>query len=395
MSSITFRNVAKWYGDVEALRSLSLHVGEGEFMVLLGPSGCGKTTTLRCLAGLEQPTDGEIFVGERCYYSADRGVDVPPRERNIGFVFQNFALYPHMTVNQNIAFPLKTRHFKAAEIPARIREVLELVGLEGLEDRYPGQISGGQQQRVALARVLVTKPRLLLFDEPLSNLDVKLRAGIRMELKKTHGKVGATSLYVTHDQAEAMMLADRIAVMQNGNIHQVGKPEEIYHNPATLFTAGFTGNPQTNLIRGTVRKSGGRTVLFPDADPGRSLGLGEECSPFVDQEVVLNVRPEDVELEPKPGEEELKLKIYANMNEGADFLVYLSFRDEKTEIVARGRLFEYGKLQYGHEVGVRLRCGNIFSVESARNIGSFGFGAGGPNRIFGKTAEAGTSRQGL
>ena len=373
MSRILISNLTKWYDEgVEALKNISLFIHDREFLVLLGPSGCGKTTTLRCVAGLEQPTDGEIQVDDSFLFSSVHGIDIPPRERNIGFVFQNYALYPHMTVYNNVAFPLKTRRVDSRVIADRVSRVIELVGLGGLEDRHPRQLSGGQQQRVAVARVLVNDPRILLFDEPLSNLDVKLRAGLRAEIRKTHNSVGATSIYVTHDQAEAMTIGDRIAVMKNGVILQTGKPGDIYTYPETTFVAAFTGNPQTNLIQGRVRREEGRTMFVPEADPRSPVDMPEECGIFNGQEVILNVRPEDAELTVSPEEGGLILEVYANLNQGADALIYLRFKDGVTEFLIRGRASDHLGLSYGHKAGVRFRRGNVYDPASERIIGSFG-----------------------
>ena len=376
MSRIVIRNLSKWYDEgVEALKNIDLFIDDGEFLVLLGPSGCGKTTTLRCIAGLENPTDGELEVDDSFLYSSMQGIDVPPRERNIGFVFQNYALYPHMTVYNNIAFPLKTRGLDSKSIIKRVEKVIELVGLNDLSDRHPGQLSGGQQQRVALARVLVNNPRILLFDEPLSNLDVKLRAGLRAEIRKTHARIGATSIYVTHDQAEAMTIGDRIAVMNSGVILQIGKPGDIYHFPQTAFVAAFTGNPQTNLVRGRIRREEGHMKFHPEADPASPVIMEDECGRFNGQQVILNIRPEDVELIAEPEENDLTLEVFANLNQGSETLVYLRFRDGVTEFLARGRVTDYIGFRYGHKVGVRFHRGNVFDPSSERIIGSFGFGA--------------------
>lgn len=240
-----------------AINGIDLEIGSGEFFVLLGPSGCGKTTTLRAIAGLEEPTEGIIQIGDEVVADAARGVFAPPNARRLGMMFQSYALWPHMTVAQNVAYPLERRRPKVprAEIARRVDEVLDLVGLSGLESRFPSQLSGGQQQRVALARALSASPRLVLFDEPLSNLDAQLRFRLRHDLRRIHDEAGSTSIYVTHDQAEALALADRVAVLNHGEVEQLGPPTEIFLSPNSRFVAEFVG--YENLLDGTLEVGGG------------------------------------------------------------------------------------------------------------------------------------------
>jgi iron(III) transport system ATP-binding protein len=270
------------------VNGVDLDVGKGEFLTLLGPSGCGKTTTLRMVAGLIEPTDGEIRVGGRLLSSAGRSV-VPPEKRNMGMVFQSFAVWPHMTVFNNVAFPLHNLKLAKNEIRKRVREALEMVHMNGLEDRYPANLSGGQQQRVALARALAIQPNILLFDEPLSNLDAKLREEMRFELKEIQRKVGVTSLYVTHDQAEAMAISDRIAVMFDGKIRQIGPPSEIYDKPKDAFAAEFIGI--ANLLPGKV--TGGGTVSLAGQGELEIHGAGPLK---VGTEVLVSIRPHNVQI---------------------------------------------------------------------------------------------------
>ncbi|MDR7523415.1 MAG: ABC transporter ATP-binding protein [Armatimonadota bacterium] len=285
---VELRHVTKRFGPVVAVRDLSLVVQPGEFLTLLGPSGCGKTTVLRMIAGLEHPDEGEIWVDGQPVFSWERGVFLPPGARHLGMVFQNFALWPHMTVFENVAFGLHVRRCPPAEIPGRVEEALASLHLEGLGPRYPHELSGGQQQRVALARMLVTGPRLLLMDEPLSNLDAKLRTAMRAEVKRVHAASRATTIYVTHDQIEALTMSDRVAVMRAGQILQLGPPQDLYERPATLFVADFMGNPMINLLRGVVRRDpteSGIAIgpLFVPGQADRPDGAG----------VVVAVRPED------------------------------------------------------------------------------------------------------
>ncbi|TFV47094.1 ABC transporter ATP-binding protein [Bradyrhizobium niftali] len=251
MADVALRKVVKRYDDVEAVRGIDLDIADHEFIVLVGPSGCGKSTTLRMIAGLEDISDGDIMIG------GDVVNDVPPKDRDIAMVFQNYALYPHMTVAENMSFGLRLKHYPKAEIKARVTEAARLLDITDLIDRKPKQLSGGQRQRVAMGRAIVRNPKVFLFDEPLSNLDAKLRVQMRIEIKKVHQKVRTTTVYVTHDQVEAMTLADRVVVMNKGRIEQIGTPNELYHRPATRFVAGFIGSPAMNFIPCRLEDVGG------------------------------------------------------------------------------------------------------------------------------------------
>lgn len=288
MSEVELVGVTKTYGNLRAVDDLSLEIREGEFLFLLGPSGCGKTTTLRMIAGFVKPDSGEVRIG---------GMDVswiPPYERNLGMVFQSYALFPHMTVAENVAFGLKMRRRPREEVAKRVARALEMVELAGLEERYPRQLSGGQQQRVALARAIVVQPRALLLDEPLSNLDAKLRQQMRLELKSLQAALGITTIFVTHDQEEALVMADRIAVMRAGKIEQLGTPTELYECPANQFVAHFIG--ESNFIHGTVAEllPGDRAILRA----GPSLVVTGRCSgsPLPGQRAVASIRPERIEV---------------------------------------------------------------------------------------------------
>jgi sn-glycerol 3-phosphate transport system ATP-binding protein len=276
MAEVEFQNLTKVYpGGTVGLDDLSLEIADGEFMILVGPSGCGKTTALRCVAGLERPTRGCIIIGGRVVNG------VAPHDRDIAMVFQNYALYPHMTVYRNLAFGLKERRTPKAVIDERVRTITAMLGLDDLLKRRPAQLSGGQRQRVAMGRALVREPKAFLLDEPLSNLDAKLRVQMRAELKRLHMRLGITTIYVTHDQVEAMTLGDRIAVMSGGRALQVGGPQEVYDHPANVFVAGFVGSPPMNLLRASAR--GGHVVAG-------SLKLELPSAP--DGDVVLGLRPE-------------------------------------------------------------------------------------------------------
>src|SRR5690242_19439561 len=259
MAEVALRNIVKTFDRTPAVQGIDLDIADRDFVVLVGPSGCGKTTTLRMIAGLEDTTAGEIFIGDQLVN------DVPPKDRDIAMVFQNYALYPHMTVYENMSFGLRLRKFPKAEIKERVEAAAKILDISNLLDRRPKQLSGGHRQRVAMGRAIVRNPKVFLFDEPLSNLDAKLRVQMRTEIKKVHQKVTTTTIYVTHDQVEAMTLADRVVVMNGGRIEQIGTPYEVYHQPATRFVAGFIGSPAMNFLPcRLVEKNGGLAVQLSD-----------------------------------------------------------------------------------------------------------------------------------
>lgn len=286
MASIRLENLEKTYpnGHV-ATRGLDLQIGDGEFVVLVGPSGCGKSTTLRMVAGLETPTGGRIYIGDQDV------TELSPQDRDIAMVFQSYALYPHKTVRDNLAFGLRMRRVPKETIAGQVQRAAATLGLEELLDRKPAQLSGGQRQRVALGRAIVREPKAFLLDEPLSNLDAKLRVQTRAELARMHKKLGATMLYVTHDQEEAMTLGDRIAVLNEGSLQQVGTPAEVYRRPANSFVAGFIGSPAMNFFRGRVEKVDGRH-RFVRAE----FAVDIESEPEASGDVLLGVRPQDIQV---------------------------------------------------------------------------------------------------
>ena len=257
MASVSIKDIRKAYGSIETIHGVDVEIDDGEFVTLVGPSGCGKSTLLRMIAGLEEITSGEIRIGDRLVN------DVPPKERDIAMVFQNYALYPHMTVADNMAFSLKLKRASKTAIGARIDKAADILGLGALLDRYPRQLSGGQRQRVAMGRAIVRDPRVFLFDEPLSNLDAKLRVAMRAEIKDLHQRLKTTTIYVTHDQIEAMTMADRIVVLHDGRVEQIGAPLELYDRPANLFVAGFIGSPAMNVLTGKIE--GGAKPAFRTA----------------------------------------------------------------------------------------------------------------------------------
>jgi multiple sugar transport system ATP-binding protein len=313
---VTFESVTKRYGNVLAVDNLNLAVENGELMVLLGPSGCGKTTSLRMLAGLEKITSGVIRIGDTIVN------DLPPRARNIAMVFQSYALYSHLNVYENLAYPLKVRKLPNAEIRRRVQEVAERVQIAELLQRKPREISGGQRQRVALGRAIIREPSVFLMDEPLSNLDAKLRLHMRGELKRFQRDLATTSIYVTHDQAEAMTLADRVAIMNRGLLQQVGPPREVYRNPANMFVAGFLGSPPMNFFRLELRQENGRatlvgpTVSYPVPDAWLS-----QLASARGRGVVLGIRPEHVSLNSSPADGALPAEVYVVEDLGNELIV--------------------------------------------------------------------------
>jgi len=308
-TTITINNLTKKFGSVIAVNNVSLSLEPDEFLTLLGPSGCGKTTLLRCIAGLEDPDDGEIYIGKKLIYSQRKGISIPPGQRDLGLVFQNYALWPHMTVYKNMTFALEMQKLSKEEMDHRVKQSLAEVKMQGFEDRYPREMSGGQQQRIALARMLAYRPSVFLMDEPLSNLDARLRMDMRAELKRLHHISEATTIYVTHDQIEAMTMSTKIAVMKDGVIQQMDSPDEIYHNPANLFVADFIGNPKLNLLPGQVC--------------GKDLvDIGSVTVPVKTYQhsgaVVIGIRPEDISISTQSGNGGIEFQAYSVLPSGAE-----------------------------------------------------------------------------
>jgi len=367
MAEVVLKNVSKIYkGGVTGVKDISLKVEDGEFFVLLGPSGCGKSTTLRLIGGLEKANSGEIYIGE------DFVNFIPPKDRNIAFVFQNYALYPHMTVYENMSFALKLRRYSKEEIDRRVREAADILGLTPLLNRKPKALSGGQRQRVALGRAIVRKPSVFLFDEPLSNLDAKLRVQMRTELKKLHSRLGATMIYVTHDQVEAMSLAERICVLKDGVVQQIDSPLDIYNDPKNMFVAGFVGSPQMNFLKCKVKIKDEKIILDKD---GIEINLvnekKENLENFIGKEVILGIRPENIYDRiyiSNPYEIGSVITTTVEVAEmlGNEILAYLTM--DNNRILAR--FPSSSKLKIGDEIAVVLDTtkAKVFSTEGERIV---------------------------
>lgn len=321
---IIVNNLTKKFGDVIAVNDVSITIEPRSFLTLLGPSGCGKTTLLRCISGLEDPDEGEIYIGNKLIYSHVKGVSVPPGQRELGMVFQNYALWPHMTVYKNMTFALEIQKCSKEEMDRRVKEALEEVKMGGYEGRYPREMSGGQQQRVALARMLAYRPKVFLMDEPLSNLDARLRMDMRTELKRLHHISDATTIYVTHDQLEAMTMATKIAVMKEGVIQQLDTPDKVYHFPANLFVADFIGNPKINLLEGWVSS-------LDQVDLGKFNIPAHTYRKTGD--VVAAFRPEDICVSAEPVEGGVEFIAYSVQPSGADTTIIA--RKGETELIVK------------------------------------------------------------
>ncbi len=323
-TTITIKNLTKKFGTVIAVNDVSLTIEPHAFLTLLGPSGCGKTTLLRCISGLEDPDEGEIFIGDKLVFSHKKGISIDPGKRDLGLVFQNYALWPHMTVHKNMTFALEMQKLSKEEMEKRVKESLAEVQMEGYEERYPREMSGGQQQRIALARMLAYRPKVFLMDEPLSNLDARLRMDMRTELKRLHHVSDATTVYVTHDQVEAMTMSTNIAVMKLGVIQQMDTPDKVYHFPANLFVADFIGNPKINLMNGWVS---GKNLV----DIGKFNIPVKTYSQTGD--VVVGIRPEDISVSTSAIPNGVEFQAYSVLPSGAETTIVA--RKGDTELTVR------------------------------------------------------------
>jgi multiple sugar transport system ATP-binding protein len=371
MARVELKNLVKTYPEkggpgVSAVKGVSLDVADREFMVLVGPSGCGKSTTLRMIAGLEEITSGTVEIDGKV------ANDVLPKDRDIAMVFQNYALYPHMSVYENMAFGLKLRRHPRAEIDARVREAAAMLGLGDCLGRRPKALSGGQRQRVALGRAIVRKPKVFLFDEPLSNLDAKMRVSTRTEISKLHARLGATMIYVTHDQVEAMTMGDRICVMKDGRVMQVATPLQLYNHPDNLFVAGFIGSPPMNFFKGTIRRDGGN-VRFVEDNPGRPLSveldgaLAAKGADAMGRPVVLGIRPEAIRDTAAGGEgrtAEVRVEVSEPM--GPETLLYLD--TGATSFVARVGPMDHFEAGQGLTVSFDLDRAHLFDAATEKAL---------------------------
>ncbi|MDT4761403.1 ABC transporter ATP-binding protein [Sphaerochaeta sp. PS] len=364
MPKIELKHVTKRFGKFVAVDDLNMVIEDRSFVTLLGPSGCGKTTTLRMIAGLETPTEGEITINDRIVFSSEKGIDISADKRDVGFLFQNYALWPHMTVYKNIAFGLENLKWSKEDIKQRVEELLAMLKISEFSARYPSELSGGQQQRVAIARTLATGPKALFMDEPLSNLDAKLRMEMRTELKRLHRETDSTFVYVTHDQLEAMTLSSRVCLMKNGYMQQYAPPLEVYRKPANTFTADFVGSPNINLIKGEVTKLNPITLALPGSinlvfKPLETIGLS------VGQKIILGLRPEHVAITEGPSMAEAT--VLSSLPSGMETIVQLRMGESYLHSVVFGDLdFDLEK-----QVGLSFASGksNLFDEQSTVNLG--------------------------
>lgn len=368
MSRIELQGINKYYGKNHVLKNINLVIEDGEFMTLLGPSGCGKTTTLRVIAGLEKPQEGYMYMGEREIINAPEQFYEEPGKRHLNLVFQSYALWPHMTVFENVSFGLEVAKVPKNEIRKKVENALKRMRIEQFIDRYPSELSGGQQQRVAIARAIVSEPEVLLLDEPLSNLDAKLRIEMRSEIKRLHKELGTTIIYVTHDQTEALTMSTKIAIFFEGVLEQVAPPLELYQNPVSLRVADFVGNPKVNFVSAAASLKNGKLVVKSP------LGVMEftedtftnDMPQDTEFEAVAGVRPELIEIHTRPVDDGIEAKVYSVMPAGAETTVYLEVGDEK--ILSK----QNGLKQYDTDQKVWLRINpekiNVFAKSSGRLI---------------------------
>lgn len=368
MSRIELKHIDKFYGDNHVLRDINLTIEDGDFMTLLGPSGCGKTTTLRVVSGLEKPQNGIMTIDGVEMINADTAYYAEPSKRGLNLVFQSYALWPHMTVRENISFGLKIQKLPKDEIEKRLKESLRMMRIEEYIDRYPNELSGGQQQRVAIARAVASNPRLLLLDEPLSNLDARLRIDMRSELQRIHRELGTTIIYVTHDQVEALTMSTKIALFKAGELSQVATPLELYMNPVDLQAADFIGNPRINLLEGTAEMKNGDLHVKSE--------LGEHVFPksdMTDEPIregvfpcVVAVRPEQVHISTEAGGDTLAVKVYANQFAGSETLV--SLRAGESDFLSKQIGLTYYEMDRTVYVHIPPEKINVYDAESTRLI---------------------------
>jgi len=365
MANVILKKFTKKFKDVVAVDDLNIEIKDKEFAVLVGPSGCGKTTTLRAIAGLEEATAGEIYIGDRLVN------DVQPKDRDIAMVFQNYALYPHMDVYNNMAFGLKLRKFPKKEIDQRVEEAAEILGIENLLKRKPKQLSGGQRQRVAVGRAIVRKPKVFLFDEPLSNLDAKLRVAMRAEISKLHRRLEATIIYVTHDQVEAMTMASRIFIMNDGRLQQSGSPLNVYREPTNKFVAGFIGSPAMNFVDATLSKEGDDCLI--DAESFKVKATKKEqakLKSYIGKKVIFGIRPEDLYNKQFASKEvngkALKARVEVIEPLGAEIFIYLTIG--KHSLVGKMDSRTQVRVEENMEVVIDMEKTHLFDAETLMTI---------------------------
>ena len=344
MPRIQLTHVTKQWGKFIGVNDLNLDIEDGSFITLLGSSGCGKTTTLRMIAGLETPTKGEIRFDDKIMFSSDKNINVPPAKRDVGFLFQNYALWPHMTVYQNIAFGLETLKWKKNDINVRVQEMLQTMRIEQFAERYPAELSGGQQQRVAIARTLAPKPRVLFMDEPLSNLDAKLRGEMRTELKRLHRDTGSTFVYVTHDQLEAMTLSSKICLMNEGVLQQYAPPLEVYNRPANLFAADFVGNPSMNILDAKAVKTGPNAAEITFLG-NKAVFQSSDAFDLTSENIALGIRPEFLPISP---DGDLEGLAYSTLPAGMETTVKIKIGDATLSSVV------FGAVDYETDAPIRF-----------------------------------------
>jgi multiple sugar transport system ATP-binding protein len=361
MASVHLKNVVKRYGDFAVIHGISLDIADGEFCVFVGPSGCGKSTLLRMIAGLEGINDGEIAIGGLVVNQ------LPPVDRDIAMVFQDYALYPHMTVGQNLGFALRMKGVARVAVAEKVQRVASILQIEALLDRRPKALSGGQRQRVAMGRAMIREPKAFLFDEPLSNLDAKLRVEVRTEIKRLHQRLGATMIYVTHDQVEAMTLADRIVVLEGGHVQQIGTPAELYRRPASAFVAGFIGSPPMNLISCAARQNG--SGMRVELEDGQVLQLFASAADIGDgRKAILGVRPEDIEINPSSqGAGTLRGTVDVVEPLGADTMIVVRLGSRSITVRARPDIAVAP--QQIVELGISMKNWSLFDAETGKAIG--------------------------
>ena len=364
MAEVVLKNLSKIYpGNVKAVSNIDLVIHDREFMVLVGPSGCGKSTTLRMIAGLEEISEGSVAIGNRVVN------DVPPKDRDIAMVFQNYALYPHMTVYENMAFGLKLRKFKKADIKKRVMYAADILGIEEFLNRRPKQLSGGQRQRVAVGRAIVRKPEAFLFDEPLSNLDAKMRVQMRAEISKLHTQLETTMIYVTHDQTEAMTMGDRICVMKDGIIQQVADPITLYSSPVNLFVAGFIGTPPMNFFDGIIIEKADGLYFREDSFEIKVLDKWKEnLISFVDKKVVFGIRPEDISWSKDEGDIYPKIKAEIEVVEPMGSETYLYLNTGSHSFIARVEALRRFKVGDKMELPLFMPKAHVFCQETGNTI---------------------------